>query len=187
MAWPDDSFPEWAHHEAGHAVAMLVLDTPFASVVVSDAERRVRRPDPHPDFLDTDFSAPDNLAEARRLSWHGPARAHIGLTLRTFAAGPIAQMDFEGEDPPADERRFYLFGGADDVAWIRDYALGLAAYEIEDDRAVSALQRQIISNAVVDSVALVVSHRERIASVAGGLLDRGELSHAEVRVLAGLL
>jgi hypothetical protein len=185
--WPKDTLEQRAYHEAGHAVSRVSLGIPFAEVVSRHDEFVVRSGAPHPDFLDTNFSAPDTLEEARKVEWSEPAKGLIRDLMISAAAGPLAQMQFEGRAFPVGTRDFHLFGGASDAGWIEGYALGLACGPQASDHDVIVAKERLVKEIAEAATVLVQAEKGAIENVAQALLRHGRLSAGEVAELCDRL
>ena len=183
--WPNCTLKDKARHEAGHAVARIRLGVPFTEVLAANDSFKVVTGRPHPDFLTTNFSTPNSMDDARRVAWSQEARALIESWMVAAASGPVAQMHFEGRGLPVDVDRFYLFGGTDDAALMRAYAMGVAASQGGSDNAVFERTLQILSRVVLEAGRLVEENADWIQRVADALVVRGRLTEAEVQLLAG--
>ncbi|HKJ94850.1 MAG TPA: hypothetical protein VKA32_04395 [Gammaproteobacteria bacterium] len=178
--WPDDSLENWAFHEAGHAVAMALVEFPFTSVVIGDNERCVRNNAKDPIFSEVDFTVPTDLEAASQLNWPPEARRLIGRSLVTYAAGPIAQMRFEGKPLPGDLHEFHLFGGVTDAGIICGYALGLAALEARGTEAVRRMKKTLVEDTIGKAGRLVTDYWPTIEVVSTRLIEERHLSSIEV-------
>ena len=181
--WPNDGPGEKACHEAGHAVARYKLGVPFSQVIASPEITRVESGDPLPDFLDTDFSVPETLADARKTHWRPEARVLVRRFMVAAAAGPLAQMQCEDRELPEAIANFHLFGGSDDAACLRGFASVLACHECAEDNEVPKIADAIMREVLAEAGLLVRAEAIAIAHVAAMLLQNSKLSAAEVAAL----
>ena len=177
--WPDKDLLQTAHHEAGHAVAMVKLEVPFWRIFLSEKESMVEGT-VHQGLEEVDLFPPRDLEAAEKLTWDPSAQLLIRKTLVTLAAGPISQMRYEQEPPPYDRKRFHLFGGAGDAANIRDYALGLAVLNSRDPASVMEKRSDLLEQTMEGASRLVEDHWGLITALGTHLYRVGEMNHEEV-------
>src|ERR1035437_4920867 len=167
-----------AHHEAGHAVAFLVLGLSFEKVrldrdglgggtVISSAEHKRMR-----------------LRAFHRIE---PDHDRVRRDIVGVIAGPAAQDRFNQIYCRFKRRRDPGYDPAcqDDweLAWLEAITLVAAdaLVDVVEDDVKYAEATAIMHECGTRADTLVADHWSSIRAVAGALLERGPLTHAEVR------
>lgn len=182
--WPESTLDQVAAHEAGHAIARVILGIPFSHVEVfgTDNARVVSGSDAKADWLPTlpeDYTVTDVL----KVGFDSSRREDLFEFSVSASAGPIAQMWYEGHELADNLDRFSWFGGPGDASLVKQYCLVLASIEEDTIEGIVARKEELIEEILGAAHELVDQNQDWIQAVAAELEERTVVSRAQVEEL----
>jgi hypothetical protein len=174
--WPDNTLAQTATHEVGHAVARCVLGIPFSHVEVfgpTDA-RVVSGPDAKAEWLPV-LPSECTVSDVMGILFDDSRSGDLVDFLVSAAAGPIAQMRYEGHEPTGELQQFSWFGGPGDASEVNRYALLLASAQRDTVGAIVATKEEIVAEVIAAARELVEANQEWIERVAAELVEGSQV------------
>lgn len=175
--WPNPTLDQVAVHEAGHAVARVLLEIPFSHVELlsTNDARVVSGTEAKAEWLPT---LPDDytVSDAMATTFDRSNEQTLMNYLISTAAGPVAQMEYEGYEVQRTLEPFPSFGGPGDAGTIHRNCLILAALDETTVRGVIERKDDRVAAVIESARHLVVEHQEWIRLVAAEL-ERCRILH----------
>ena len=182
--WPDSTLGQVAVHEAGHAIARVILGIPFSHVEVFavDNAQVVSGSDAKAEWLPT-LPQDYGVTDAMEVAFDSTHRDDLFDFSVATACGPAAQMRYEGHEPAARLDGFEWFGGSGDASVVKQYCLVLATIQDDTIRGVVARKDELVGQVLGAATDLVDQNEAWIRAVASELEEKQTLSRAAVEEL----